>query len=542
MEFNLNNHLLSIQPLGGVEEIGSNMTLLTTSNEQILIDCGMLFPYEDCFDINYLIPDFKHLDASQLSSIIITHGHEDHIGGLVHLLKEFPNITVYATPFCLQLIQRKLEEHKINMNFQIYHHDTILRFKSIEIHPVNVNHSIPETHGLVIRTNCMTWGALYISDFKVDLTSTHEPPINLPKIQNLLSACKKTSFFLDSTNILHAGKTPSENELEPQLSLHMNSNYERIFITLFASNIHRLMFIIEQAKNSGRKIVILGRSIKTYLESAYESGISPIDPSQLLYADDAKNLSGKILVLLSGCQGDFLSALRRFSYGEDSKFKPQKGDLVVFSSKVIPGNEKKISRILNKLTDFGVEIITARDSFIHASGHPGQEDLKILLHSFRPDYYYPIHGESYFLKRHVDFIRTHYPEIETRMIHNFDEVNFHQTGIKITQNPKLEPKLIHGNSLEIERTQISQRRKMATQGAVFITVTRSQQKMNLSFLGLPLYAEQIKPQLETKLLEQFTKEFNKRDESYLRDQIKISIRQFFNQFIGYKPVVEVHLI
>lgn len=537
----MKNKYFSLLPMGGVEEIGSNMTLVRTSQEDIIIDCGMLFPYEECFDINYLVPDFSTLDPARLNHIVITHGHEDHIGGLAQLLKAFPDLTVHATEFTLHLIQKKLEEHKISIKYQVYKDDSDLSFKDVDISAVHVNHSIPETCGLIIRTKKREWGALYISDFKVDLNSTHEKPIDLPRIKALLSECKQTAYLLDSTNILNDGKTTSEGELTDGLTNLINRDEERIFITLFASNIHRMVSIIKMARAANRKIVIMGRSLKTYLDAAFETGHCDIPPEDVYTPDQVKGETGRMLVFLSGCQGDFLSALRRFSFGEDGTFKPHPRDLVIFSSKVIPGNEKKIYRIYNKLTEFGAEIITASDHLIHASGHPGKEDLRILLQNFKPDYYFPIHGESYFLKKHFDFIDKEFPDVSVHLIHNYKEVILGDEKIKIQTHDKKEPHLIHGRSLEIEKTQISQRRKMATQGAVFISYHRSMGHMEVSTVGLPLIAEEWKENLKKKLIEQIHSNLKNREETYFKDQLKILTRQFYNNFLGYKPVTEVHL-
>ena len=537
----MKNNYFSVLPIGGVEEIGSNMTLIRTPSEDIIIDCGMLFPYEECFDINYLVPDFSILDSSRMSSIIITHGHEDHIGGLAQLLKAFPDLTIHTTKFTLHLILKKLEEHKISPKYEIYNDTSELSFKDVDISPVHVNHSIPETCGLIIRTKNRKWGALYISDFKVDLNSTHEKPIDFDRIKEKLSECEKTAYFLDSTNILNDSKTTSEGELLTDLKSLMEQEEERVFITLFASNVHRMISIAKMGIAAGRKIVLMGRSLNAYMESAFETGHSDLPTDSISTPDQVKGQTGKMLIFLSGCQGDFLSALRRFSYGEDSTFKPREGDLIVFSSKVIPGNEKKIYRIYNKLTEFGVKIITASDHLIHASGHPGKEDLHLVLKNFKPSFYFPIHGESYFLKKHYDFIKQCYPEISVHLIYNYHEVILGEDKIKIEHHDKKEPRLIHGKSLEIEKTQISQRRKMATQGAVFISYHRSMGHMEVSTIGLPLIAEEWKEALIRKLLDQIRTNLKGREEAYFKDQLKIMTRQFYNNFLGYKPVTEIHL-
>jgi ribonuclease J len=537
----LKNNYFSVLPIGGVEEIGSNMTLIQSKDEQIVIDCGMLFPYEECFDINYLIPDFSLLDSSKLTSIIITHGHEDHIGALSHLLKEFPETMVYVSKFTLHLLLRKLEEHKITFKYTLYDSLSELSFNGIDIFPVHVNHSIPETCGLIIRSKDRHWGALYISDFKVDLYSKHERPIDLSRIQKILSDCKQTAYFMDSTNILNDGKTTAEGDLHEDLRSLVERSETRIFITLFASNVHRMNTIAKMGKAAGRKIVIMGRSLKTYMEAAHETGLSDIPPEEFFQPDQVKGQTGKMLIFLSGCQGDFLSALRRFSFGEDSNFKPGPGDLVVFSSKVIPGNEKKVFRIYNKLTEFGASIITASDHLIHASGHPGKEDLHLLIRSFTPHFYFPIHGESFFLKKHHEFIESCYPKVSAHLIYNYQEVILGDGTIKIEEHESKEPRLIHGKALEIEKTQISQRRKLATQGAVFVSYHRTMGHLEVSSQGLPLMANNLIENLKKRLLEQIRKDLVTRDETYFKDQLKISARQFYNLHLGYKPVTEVHL-
>jgi len=531
----------SLVPIGGVQEIGSNMTLVRTPNEEVIIDCGMLFPYEECFNINYLIPDFSILDPNRLTAIIITHGHEDHIGGLAHLLKSFPDIIVYVSRFTLHLIQNKLIEQKIHFKYVIYDEHSHLNFKDVDLYPVHVNHSIPETFGVIIRTKDKNWGALYISDFKVDLGATHERPIDLERIKEKMKECRKTAYFLDSTNILNDMKTITEGELDTNLKNLMERDENRIYITLFASNVHRMDLITKHAKDAGRKVVIMGRSLKTYLEVAFETNHSSFPPEYFYEPEQVKNNDGKMLIFLSGCQGDFLSALRRFSYGEDTNLKPRPSDLIIFSSKVIPGNEKKIHRIYNKLTEFGMHIITANDDLIHASGHPGKEDLKLLLKNFTPDFYFPIHGESYLLKKHFDFIKNQYPEISSHLIYNYQEVIFNEDTIKIDNLDAKDPKLIHGKSLEIEKTQISQRRKMATLGAVFISYRKYSQELEISLLGLPLSANEARDKLKNILLDQINKNLKTRDDEYFKNQLKILTRQFYNNYLGYKPLTEIHL-
>lgn len=539
----MKNPILSVMPIGGVGEIGSNHTLVSSENIDIIIDCGILFPHEDFFDINYLIPDFSFINSDRLKAIVITHGHEDHIGALTHFIELHPEVPIYASRFTKQLILRKCSEKKLRPNIILYTEDSVLNFEEIIVHPIHVTHSIPETFGLFIHDPNKLWGCLYISDFKYDLSPQHEEPFNITKTLMLAQSCQKTALFLDSTNALVSGNTPSETALIPDLDKLISGQEERLFITLFSSNVHRLSTIFSLAKKHGRKIVLMGRSIENYTSAGIEAEIIPFTIEQFLTPAQAKDQSGKMLIVLSGCQGDFLSALRRVSAGEDGTFKLRVGDKVIFSSKVIPGNERKISRIINDIIESGAEVVTAYDLLIHASGHPAKEDLAALIDRIKPDVYFPIHGESYFLKRHCELIRDRFPETQTQMILNYTQVRFQNDGSwKTKQNEVLEPILIHGKGLPIERTQISQRRKMATQGTIFVSLDRVRGDCLISGLGLPFIVQDCLPQVRKLILDKSKGDLAGRAKDYISDQLRIMVRQYFQQVLGYKPVTEVHLL
>jgi ribonuclease J len=533
----------SLMPIGGVGEIGSNHTLVRAGDTDIVIDCGILFPHEDAFDINYLIPDFSKLDLARLKAVVITHGHEDHIGALPHLLALHPELPVYATGFTRLLIQRKCEERKISPRFVPYTAADVLDFGDVIIHPVHVTHSIPETHGLYIHTPGREWGAFYVSDFKYDLAPTREAPFDVGKLRRLMGTCARNAFFIDSTNALVPGRTASEAALEPDLEALVAGGNDRIFVTMFASNVHRMGVLMELAEKHGRRVVAMGRSMDNYARAGIEAGIIKFDVEDLLRPDQTDRGQGRLLVLVSGCQGDFLGALRRLSSQEDANFKLVSSDLVVFSSKVIPGNEKSIARILNQITGTGAEIVTAYDRHIHASGHPAQDDLRSLINDTRPDAYFPIHGETFFLRRHADMVTRDFPLIETRMILNGHEVCFFADGRhKTVEHPATEPQLIHGRDLLIERSQISQRRKLATQGAVFISVDRVRGVCEVSTLGLPLSSQATLSKVKELVMDKIRNDLDTRGAQYATDQLRIAVRQFFQQQLGYKPVTEVHLL
>jgi ribonuclease J len=534
----------SLMPMGGVGEIGSNMTLIRFPEGDIIIDCGLLFPYESFFDINYLIPDMDSIDISRLKALVITHGHEDHIGALTHFIEKYPTVPIYSSPFTQDLIRRKTEERKLIPPFVTYEMNDVLDFDGLLVHPIHVTHSIPETFGLFLTDPQKKWGALYISDFKYDLEATHEAPFDIQKVKRLVKECEKTAFFIDSTNALVPGKTASENDLLPDLETLISGQETRLFITLFASNVHRIASICRLAKKHGRKIILMGRSVEHYLRTGLKHGYLPgVTEDELWAPQQVKGETGRMLIIVSGCQGDFQSALRRLTYGEDATFKLGTNDRVIFSSKVIPGNEKQISRIMNKITEAGAEVVTAYDYHIHASGHPAQQDLKQMLEQQLPDVYFPIHGESFFLRRHKEWFLQQFKDVPSEMIMNWHEVSFkHEGKWKITAHPPQEPIIIHGRGLPIERTQISQRRKMACQGTVFISLDRVRGIINVSTLGLPVSAADLLPKVREFIMNKVRTDLGSRQDDYARDQIKIATRQFYQQELGYKPVTEVHLL
>lgn len=540
----MNTPLFSLTPIGGVGEIGSNFTLISTPDSDVIIDCGLLFPYEDFFDINYLIPDFNFLSTERLKAIIITHGHEDHIGALIHFMARFPELPIYAGSFTQELIKKKSLERNLKPKFVTYIESSVIELAGLEFHPIHVTHSIPETFGLFIKDLKSTWGALYISDFKYDLNPMFEKPFNIEKVIKLTKSVQRSAYFLDSTNALLNIKTDSERDLLPDLDFLISREDRRLFITLFASNIYRLNSICLMALKHKRKIVVLGRSVEFYIKAAMAAGyFEGVEEKDIFDGSQVDSKNDRLLVIVSGCQGDFLSALRRLSFGEDSTFKLLPSDKVVFSSKVIPGNEKKISRIMNKITEFGAEVISAYDYRIHASGHPGLKDLQMILDQIQPDAYFPIHGESFFLKRHQDWIKTKYPQVKAELFYNGHSVVFHpDKTYKIREAKVVEPEIIHGKDLVIERTQISQRRKLACNGVVFLSIDPKKTKLVLTTQGLPLLVDSHQEKLEKMLWNRLQGDLAGRNEEYLKDQLRIIVRQFYQALLGYKPVTQVHLI
>jgi ribonuclease J len=542
MKTNFKGIKLAVTPLGGVGEIGSNMTVFETEEERIIVDYGILFPYENFFDINYLIVNLDDFDKEKPTKLFFTHGHEDHIGAAVHIIKELPDAKMFAPEFAAKLLSRKFHEANIPAKINIYVEDDFLKLGEFELHPIHVTHSIPHTFGLIIKDKLDTLSMLFISDFKYDLNPLYENPFNIEKVKTLFNSSETRYCFLDSTNILSNKKTLSERDLLDDLD-EVFKKKQRTFITLFSSNIWRLRTFFELAKKNRKKIVPIGRSLFSYLDAAQECDLIELYSDVYREADQLNNHNSEdLVVLLTGCQGDHFGALRRVTSGEHKYFKPNENDLFVFSSKSIPGNEKKVSRICNEIALKGAKIINASEMQIHASGHPGQKDLLELLEHINPTHYIPIHGEVFFLNRHIDFIKEH-TKAEPILMKNFDTLCIKDDlSYTIQSQPPSQPKIIHSRGLEIERERISERRKMACNGSIFISVSRKKRILTLTHKGLPKHINDYEELFLGLLSDHFFDDLKNKDDEFASEKLRIKARNTFNNILGYKPIVSVHIL
>lgn len=513
-----------LTPLGGLGQIGSNMILLESKSNKVMIDAGILFPYERFFDINYLIPDFRHLD--HLDSLVITHGHEDHIGAVSHVMKKFPHIEIHAPRFAKKLILNKNPGLKI----QEYTEQDILKFDDFEIHPVHVNHSIPDTFGFFIKDQKKN-GLFYCSDFKVDESGYYEKGFNFNKLDLLSRSVDQKFILLDSTNILSSiDKTPGEHSLVDSFDKIFSKDYKRFFVTTFASNVHRLKTICAAANKNNKKVYMVGRSVEFYATTAKELGILKEwdDKIQEIPKEDLAKRNDMVFIV-SGCQADYRSALRRIATQSDSFFIPQKGDYFIFSSKAIPGNEKYISMVKNLIYTAGAEIFNDMEMPVHVSGHAGRDDLKMVIDTFKPDYLIPIHGETHFLNSFKEQFQPLYPTITFKILTNHLSLDITKAEIVGNDVPP-EPLIIHGKNIILEKEKISERRKLANQGLIICHI--NQKNINLETLGLPNAFDHHREQLEKFIANQLRKNAD-------YEQLRIAIRRFADNILGYKPITMV---
>lgn len=541
----MNTETIYFTPLGGLKQIGSNMMLIETHSASFLIDCGILFSNDEAFDIEHLFPDLSFI-KNDPEYLIITHAHEDHIGGVSHIVKKYPNIKIYASEFTSIFLKKKIDKIKIEKNIIIFRYNDILEIGDLKIQQIHFNHSIPETRGLFISNKdiCL----LYISDFKIDFAPEFEEKTDLSKLKLISKDFKKRFLLADSTNVLSKNeKTPGENTLLPVIQNIIKEHEGRVFITFFASNIFRLKYILKISSNLNKKVYLHGRSMLSAFHIAIESGILGDEKSCVINPegeDDFTFDDKKIVILLAGCQADLKSSFRRVAQGEDKIFIPQNSDLFIMSSKSIPGNEKKITNALNSISETGAKIIMSEVEHVHVSGHPGKEDLKILIDEFAPTDYLPIHGESVLLDFNAKFVKSLSRNIHTHKIKNYDTliISATTTSVSVNNTPPI-PILYHGEKIvPLEKDKLNERKKIARSGLVIITIFDAK-KFLIKTLGICDLGNSQNEKLE-RILKTELPYILKRDSDFqtIEKDLKITVRKHYNQLIGQKPVVIVQLI
>ena len=536
----MKSNLLQVKPLGGVGQIGSNMTLIQHNKVKIIVDCGILFPYEDFYGINYLIPDMDGL--TDVTDLVITHGHEDHIGAISHFLESFPKVKIHAPLFAAKLIHRKLALLRKDKDILIYKSNSTFKIGEIKVDPIKVNHSIPDTYG--IHFGLMNKISLFlVSDFKIDHLTPYEQSFDFKKLNRVSKGFAKKVLLADSTNILsNETKTPSEIEIKASLEEIIISQSQNVFVTTFSSNIHRIQTLVNICADHKIPIIAIGRSMKSYIETAIETNhLTETRKINFELSPDISKSKRKLFIL-SGCQADFRSALRRIISGDDKYITPKFGDTLIMSSKAIPGNEKKIGVVLNMASEQGINLFTAHNAKVHVSGHPGKEDLRELYEKFQPNIAIPIHGETYFIKEHQRFIAKNFKAIESHALLNHSSLIFRQDlSIHIKQCDKKDPIIIHGKGIELPKTIISERRKLATLGQVFISITKKK-NIQLSIIGLPDLDGTLLQEIQNHCLT-YVDILNQRkghSKAYISEEIRICTRNLLAQKLGYKPVVTIH--
>lgn len=472
--------------LGGLGEVGKNMYCVMHKNEIIITDVGITFPQGELPGVNYIIPDFTFLkqNESKIKAVFITHGHEDHIGAIPFLLQNVEIPKIYAPNQAVGLIRRKLEDRGIRYdNLITFDENTKVKFKYIEVEFFMTTHSIPDSHGIYIKTPNGT--IVTTGDFKFDLTPIG-PMANLHKMAKIGSE-GVTLLLSDSTNALNPGFSTSESKVDETLGEIFKNHYGRIIIATFASNIYRLKHIVDTCKRNDRKIAIFGRSMENNIDISIQDGY--IKHKEIFVTpEESNNLpSEKVCLLCTGTQGEPLAALSRIANGTHKQIKLKENDLVVFSSSAIPGNAISISRTINKLYLKGVKVYTNTSlNDVHTSGHGNQEELKLMIRLINPKYFMPFHGEHRMLKTHADLgIACGIPKENTFVLENGDVLEMYKGEIK-KSNEKIQAGDVYvdGNRIgNVGNAVMKDRKTMASDGIV-VVIANIDTKNNI-LLGNP---------------------------------------------------------
>ena len=393
---------IRIVPLGGLGEIGKNMTVFECREDKFIIDCGLSFPDSEMFGVDLVIPDFSYVieNKESIKGIVITHGHEDHIGSLPYLLREvkFP---IYATPLTKGLIENKLSEHSLDkvVEINVINPGDRIEFGCMTAVPIHVNHSIPDAVGFAIESPAGT--VITTGDFKIDYTP---PQGETTDLATFAEYGKKgvLAYMADSTNAERRGFSASEKTVATSLKpLFERASNKRIVIATFASNVYRLQTILDLAVQYKRKVAVSGRSMVKNIQMALELGYLNVPEGVIIEAEMVNKYQPEQIVLITtGSQGEPLSALSRMSGGTHRQFAVGKGDFIIISATPIPGNEKMVTKVVNGLMKLGAEVIYESMYEVHVSGHAAQEELKLMLNLVKPKYFIPIHGEFKHLKKH----------------------------------------------------------------------------------------------------------------------------------------------
>ena len=392
---------VKIIPLGGLNEIGKNMTAIEYKNDIVIIDCGLKFPDEDMFGIDVVIPDITYLlkHKDKVSGIFLTHGHEDHIGALPYVLKQL-NVPVYGTKLTLGIVQSKLKEHNLLSTTELItvKPRDVVRLNSVSVEFIKTNHSIADSVAIAIHTPL--GAVLHTGDFKVDYTPIDCEPMDFARFAEL---GKKGVLVMmaDSTNVERPGYTMSEKIVGESLCRIFGKSKGRIIVATFASNIHRIQQIIDAAAMYGRKVAVSGRSMENIVQVAIELGYIKIEKENLVSIDQINKYNNdEIVIITTGSQGEPMSALARMATSEHRKVNIVSGDTIIISATPIPGNEKLVSRVIDQLFKKGAEVVYGSSEAVHVSGHACQEELKLMQTLVRPKYFIPVHGEYRHLKQH----------------------------------------------------------------------------------------------------------------------------------------------
>jgi ribonuclease J len=537
-------------PLGGLGEFGMNMMAVRYGEDIVVVDAGLMFPREDMLGVDLVIPDFAYLieNREYVRAIILTHGHEDHIGALPYLLKELP-IPVYGTKLTLGFARGRLEENGVLEHAEIIHvapRDT-LDFGALHIEILSMTHSIADSIGLAISTPIGT--IILTGDFKLDQS---------PPNRNLTDYARLSHFgeqgvlalFSDSTNSERPGFTPSENHVRPHIEQIFYSSRKKIIVTCFASSIHRIQIILELAKDFGRRVVPIGRSMKENIAIASDLGYLDIPSGVMADISEAQSIEDSKLVILStGSQGEAMAALTRLAFGKHKDFTVEEGDSVIISARVIPGNEGRVSRLINHFCRRGARVYDESHWMMHVSGHGSQEELKIMLNLTRPKYFIPVHGEYRQLYAHALLAReVGIPKERILIAETGDVIVLDSDSVRIEGKATVGRRLIdEGGVAELDEIVVRDRQHLSEEGVVLAVVAINKstglvegtpELVSRGHIqegeGMAFLSEAREVMIKT--LEECSNE-EREDSLVLTENIRAGLKRYFRKRTGTRPMI-----
>lgn len=545
------SNVIEIIPLGGIGEFGMNCTLLRYGDEMLVLDAGMGFPEESVYGVDICIPDFEILEQyrQEITAIILTHGHEDHLGALPYVLKKI-NVPVYASHFTLGLAESKLHEHGL-LNDVLLHRvepRDVVTIGSFTIEFIRASHSLIDCFHLAIKTPVGT--IIHTGDYKVDETPVIGEPIDLRTLRRYGQE-GVLALLSDSTNATVPGRTPSERAVIPAFEEIFGEAQGRIIVAAFASSIHRIQIVFDVAQQFDRKVCVLGRSMQKNVEIAERLGYLDLHDGMLISLNDAKNLpDNEIVLLVTGSQAEPRAALYQLATQLYKGITIEEDDTVVLSARIIPGNERAISKLIGHIYKRGANIIEEKRRLVHVSGHASQDDIRIMTEAVRPKFVVPIHGEYRMLFRHKEFVKNHlgYAEENIVLIENGDVLELDGERAVITGKKEIRRTFIDDSGFEeIEYDTVRERKKMAYEGMITLVLVINRDTGELqsppqivaqgvrgfeSSNGMTKDAQRV----VTAALAGASKQ-TFQDESLLKEHVRVELKRFIQKQTGARPVI-----
>ena len=552
--------VLEIIPLGGIGEFGMNCMAVRYGDEMLILDAGMGFPEESAYGVDVSIPNFAFLDEHRdaITAIVLTHGHEDHLGALPYLLKRF-NVPVYCSHFTAGLAESKLEEHDLLGDVLLHRVEPrdVVDIGVFSVEFIRVSHSLVDCFSLGIKTPVGT--IIHTGDYKVDETPVIGEPIDLRSFRRY-GQDGVLALLSDSTNATVPGRTPSERAVIPAFEEIFSEAPGRIIVATFASSIHRLQIVLDVAQQFNRHVCVLGRSMQKNVEVAERLGYLDIPDGLLVSLNDAKSMRDQdIVFLVTGSQGESRAALSQMATQSYKGLMVEEGDTVVLSARIIPGNERLISRMIGFIYKRGANIIEEKRRLVHVSGHASQEDIRIMTEAVRPKFVVPVHGEYRMLFRHKEFVKNHlgYAEENIILIENGDVLELDGERAMVVDKREIGRTFIDESGFEeIDSETVRERKQLAYEGTVTVVVTIDEESGELQdeprivargVRGLGANGFGNNSQTPNSMMADAKRVVTASitgasrqtlaDETLLKEHVRVELKRFIQKQTGARPVI-----